>query len=240
VEALLTANDIPDPDNLQVGDTLTIPGVTVTAAPTVAPTEGPTSSPAITDPPVSEVTLLTPVDKQHALPAGYVPADLVAVPGAYIAPGYTATMNADALARLQQMLDAAAGAGFDVRVVSGYRSYADQEYTYNYWVQQVGQVEADRISARPGHSEHQLGLTVDLGSPTLGWDLREEFGSLPEGQWLAEHSTEYGFVVSYPANSEHITGYAYEPWHLRYIGVEAAQAQRASGMTLNQYLLSLE
>lgn len=237
VDELLQANDIADPDNLQVGDVLTIPGVTMTPIPL---TEAPTITPIVTAPPSGEVTTLQLVDKHHALSADYVPPDLMPVPAAYVAPGYGATLNATALEALKQMLDAAMALGYDVRVVSGYRSYADQQYTYNYWVQQLGQEEADRVSARPGHSEHQLGTTADVGSSAFGWDLREEFGATPEGQWLDENGATYGFVVSYPQGKEAETGYAYEPWHLRYIGPEAAAAYKSGGLTLNQYLATLE
>jgi zinc D-Ala-D-Ala carboxypeptidase len=239
VDAILGANSIADPDNLQVGDVLTIPGVTVTPQPTQPPATSPAAAsetPGATQPPTTNVTTLQLVDKQHALGADYVPPDLVPVPAAYIAPGYGATLNATALAALEHWLDAASAAGYDVRVVSGYRSYADQQYTYNYWVQQLGQEEADRVSARPGYSEHQLGTTADLGSAAFGWDLREDFGNTPDGQWLAAHSVEYGFALSYPQGKESITGYAYEPWHFRYLGIEAASAYAASGLTLNQYL----
>lgn len=236
IDALMQANSITDPDNLQIGDVLTIPGVTVTPVP---PTPPPAETPAPTSPPASEVTLLQVVDKQHALPSDYVPPGLTPVPAAYVAPGYGATLNATALEALQRMLDALQALGYDVRVVSGYRSYADQQYTYNYWVEQLGQEAADRVSARPGHSEHQLGTTADLGSATFGWDLREEFGATPEGQWLDANGASYGFVVSYPQGKESITGYAYEPWHLRYIGPDAAAGYKASGLTLNQYLATL-
>jgi len=237
IDALLQANGITDPDSIQIGQVLTIPGVTVTPVPPTAP---PPETPAPTDPPSGEVTTLQIVDKQHALPSDYVPPDLTPVPAAYVAPGYSATLNATALEALQRMLDALQALGYDVRVVSGYRSYADQQYTYNYWVEQLGQEEADRVSARPGHSEHQLGTTVDLGSAEFGWDLREEFGATPEGQWLDANGASYGFVVSYPQGKESITGYAYEPWHLRYIGPDAAAGYKASGLTLNQYLATLQ
>jgi D-alanyl-D-alanine carboxypeptidase len=238
--ALMQANSIADPDSLQVGQVLTIPGVTVTPIPTAAPTNGETPVPTETEPPpTANVDRLTLVDKQHSLPALYIPQDITPVPAAYAAPGYTATMSADALAPLEQMLDAASAAGYVVRVVSGFRSYADQQYTYNYWVQQLGEAEANRISAQPGHSEHQLGTTADLGSSSLGWDLQDGFGNLPEGQWLAAHAAEYGFVISYPQGKEDVTGYAYEPWHFRYLGTDVATAYEASGLTLNQYLATL-
>ena len=85
------------------------------------------------------------------------------------------------LAALEQMLDAAAVAGYDIRVVSAYRSYDDQVATYNHWVAALGEAEADRVSAKPGYSEHQLGTTADLGSPDFGWDLTAGFGATPAG-----------------------------------------------------------
>jgi D-alanyl-D-alanine carboxypeptidase len=229
LDVLMQANGITDAARLQVGQVLTIPGLSVTPAP--APTAS--ASPADTPSPLS---LLQLVDKQHPLPADYVPPDLVAVPGAYAAPGYSSMMNADALAALEQMLDGATAAGYDIRVVSGYRSYADQQYTYDYWVGQLGQAEADRVSARPGYSEHQLGTTADLGSADFGWDLTDPFGATPDGQWLAAHAAAYGFALSYPQGKEATTGYAYEPWHFRYLGTDAAAAYDASALTLNQYL----
>jgi zinc D-Ala-D-Ala carboxypeptidase len=228
LDVLMQANGITDPASLQVGQVLTIPGVSVTPAPASTAS----ASAAATASPVSFLQL---IDKQHPLPADYAPADLVAVPGPYAAPGYSSTMNADALAALEHMLDGATAAGYDIRVVSGYRSYADQQYTYDYWVGQLGQAAADRVSAKPGYSEHQLGTTADLGSAP-NWDLTDTFGYTPEGQWLAAHCTEYGFVLSYPQGKEATTGYAYEPWHFRYLGTDAAAAYGASGLTLNQYL----
>lgn len=82
---------------------------------------------------------------------------------------------------------------------------------------EFGQAATDRFSARPGHSEHHTGLAIDLNS------LKTAFGETPEGKWLAEHCAEYGFILRYPKDSEEITGYIYEPWHIRYVGVEFAQ-----------------
>ena len=229
LDVLMQANSITDPASLQIGQVLTILGVSVTPAP------APTASASSADTP-SPVSLLQLVDKQHPLPAYYVPPDLVAVPGAYAPLGYNSTMSSTALAALERMLDGATAAGYDVRVVSGYRSYADQQYTYDYWVGQLGQAEADRVSAKPGYSEHQLGMTADLGSADFGWALTDTFGATPDGQWLAAHAVEYGFVLSYPQDKEATTGYAYEPWHFRYIGTQSSAEYEASGLTLNQYL----
>ena len=228
LDELMTANGIADPDQVQAGETLIIPGA--------GPVPTGTAAPASTESPVADVNLLTLVDKQHPLGPGYAPPDVVPVTGNYVAPGYSASLRSDVLPALEQMLDAASAAGYGVRVVSGYRSYDDQVTTYNYWVQQLGEDEANRVSAKPGYSEHQLGSTADLGTADFGWDLTTGFGATPAGQWLAANSVTYGFVMSYPDGKEDITGYAYEPWHFRYIGLDEAQRWQASGETLNQFL----
>jgi LAS superfamily LD-carboxypeptidase LdcB len=102
----------------------------------------------------------------------------------------------------------------------------------------LGEDEARRVSAEPGHSEHQLGTTVDLTSADVGYGLVESFASAPAGEWLLANSHQYGFALSYPAGQEHVTGYAHEPWHYRYIGLDAADEWKASGLTLIEYLHS--
>lgn len=238
VGELMSANGISDPRELQVGQVLRIPGVPARNTPTPAPTPTATATQPgdPTGTPSAEVSLLQLVDKQHALPDGYVPPNLAPVTGDYLAPGYGATMRSDALAALVEMLNAAYANGYDVRVVSAYRSYQDQVTTYQYWVSQLGEEEASRVSAKPGYSEHQLGTTADLGTAEFGWDLTTGFGATPAGRWLLAHSAEYGFALSYPEGKEDVTGYSYEPWHYRYIGVDKAQEWKASGLTLNQFL----
>ncbi|MEK7247950.1 MAG: D-alanyl-D-alanine carboxypeptidase family protein, partial [Chloroflexota bacterium] len=216
VGELMSANGIDDPTALQVGQVLRIPGVPASITPT------PTPGPSTTDSPSDDVTLVQLVDKQHPLPDSYAPSNLTSVAGLYIAPGYSASLRPEALSGLITMLDAAAAAGYDIRVVSGYRSYQDQVTTYQYWVEQLGEEEASRVSAKPGYSEHQLGTTADLGTEEFGWDLTEGFGATPAGMWLRNNSATYGFALSYPPGEEDVTGYAYEPWHYRYIGVDAA------------------
>lgn len=206
---------------------------------TLAPTETPAEDPGATPDGGGDghqVTLTTLVDKQHGLSADYVPGDLVSLPAAYLAPGFSASLRAGALAALTAMLDTAAAAGYNIRVRSGYRSYAEQQVTFQYWVDTLGYEEAVRVSAMPGHSEHQLGTAADLTTAEVGWELVEEFGSTSAGRWLAAHAHEYGFALSYPDGAEPITGYSYEPWHFRYIGEEEAVRWKASGLTLNQYL----
>ena len=185
--------------------------------------------------------MLTVVDKQRALPAEYVPPDLFAVAAELAAPGFGGPLlRAEAAGALSRMLSAAAADGNDMRVRSAYRSYAEQERTFAYWVGVLGEVEGRRVSAEAGHSEHQLGTAADLTTSDVGYDLPETFGDTPAGRWLAANAHIYGFALSYPPGAEEVTGYAYEPWHYRYIGTDHAQAWRASGLTLVEYLRGLE
>lgn len=177
--------------------------------------------------------ILAPLDKQHRLPADCVPPDLEELPGAISAQG-AQYMRTEALAALREMFDAARADGFVLQVNSSFRSYQTQADTYNYWVQTYGKEQADRTSARPGHSEHQLGTTADVGARG---QFLEDFIGTAEADWLAENSWKYGFIISYPDGKEGITGYAYEPWHVRYVGKEVAADVRASGLTLREFLL---
>jgi D-alanyl-D-alanine carboxypeptidase len=228
VEAIAAANGIADPASIQVGQVLVVPG---------GEEPDPTQPPATGgQTPNSEVTLLQLVDKQHALPSSYVPPGLQSVPSAYRAPVFSGSLRVEALSALQTMLDGAEAVGYDIGVVSAYRSYSQQEATFQYWVDTLGYDEAVRVSAMAGHSEHQLGTTVDLSTAEAGWALEESFGGTAAGEWMAAHAHEYGFALSYPAGTEAVTGYAYEPWHFRYIGEGSASEWKASGLTLNKYL----
>jgi D-alanyl-D-alanine carboxypeptidase len=149
-------------------------------------------------------------------------------------PGYKGQMRPEAATALQQMFAAyRQQSGAQLTVVSPYRSYPDQVEVYNRWVRQLGQAQADRQSARPGYSEHQTGLAVDIDTA-----VDQGFGSTPAGQWLAANSWRYGFILRYPADPalEQITGYEYEPWHFRYVGVELATEMHEEGVpTLAQF-----
>lgn len=135
---------------------------------------------------------------------------------------------------LDLLLADASSSGLNMYVLSGYRSYQEQEKTFNYWISVYGEEEARRVSAEPGYSEHQTGLAIDLGSGVC--DTEECFGQTSEGKWLATNAYKYGFIIRYPQNKEDITGYSYEPWHLRYVGINAATAIKDSGATLEEYL----
>ncbi len=156
------------------------------------------------------------VNKTYALPATYAPD----MPNGLTVEAY------DAYAR---MYSAAMAEGLTFRVLSGYRSYYDQRWIYNDYLNYDPIELVDTYSARPGHSEHQSGMAVDLCS------LSQAFGQTAEGIWLAEHAHEYGYILRYPAGKEHITGYKYEPWHFRYVGVDLATHLADTGLTLEEY-----
>lgn len=211
------------------------PGASETSSPGVGdPTATPTNEPG---PDGSIVVacndILAPLDKQHRLPADCVPPDLEELPGAISAQG-AQYLRTEALAALREMFDGARVDGFVLQVNSSFRSYQTQADTYNYWVQTYGKEQADRTSALPGHSEHQLGTTADVGARG---QFLEDFIGTAEAGWLAANSWEYGFIISYPEGKEDITGYAYEPWHVRYVGKEVAADVHASGLTLREFLL---
>jgi LAS superfamily LD-carboxypeptidase LdcB len=182
--------------------------------------------------------LLRLVDKDHALPDDYVPPDLVTLDPKDSSPGSATVvqMRKEAADALHAMLEAARSQNIFFLAQSAYRSYEYQNQVYAAEVRSVGQAQADRESARPGHSEHQLGLAVDFTTRALNFDLNQSFAATPEGRWLTQHAAEFGFVLSYPEGKEDQTGYEYEPWHYRYIGVSAAQQFVQSGQTLNQWL----
>lgn len=181
------------------------------------------------------------VDKQRALPDGYTPPGLQAIPAAWHAEGEAGQqLRGDVIEAMRPMIAAAAADGVSLRVESAYRSYNEQARTFAYWVSVMGEAQARRESAVPGHSEHQLGATADFSDPSNGWELVESFAVSPSGRWLAANAYRFGFAMSYPPGGEPITGYIYEPWHFRYIGVAAAQEWKASGKTLIEYLEALK
>lgn len=170
--------------------------------------------------------LLVVVNKKHKLPSEYAP-NLTGVNGGQLRP--------EAATALAKLMTDASNAGAGMKIISSYRSYSTQVSTYNKWVNLQGQAEADRSSARPGHSEHQTGLAVDLGVPSGNCDLLICFGTTSQGIWLKNNAHKYGFIVRYPEGQESATGYQYEPWHMRYLGVDVATAVYNSGKTLDQY-----
>ena len=145
--------------------------------------------------------------------------------------------NAEARAAFEQMATDAKALGFDLVAFSGFRSYEYQTTLYNNYVNRDGKEAADRYSARPGHSEHQTGLAFDIGEKSREdlW-LTAEFGETPAGKWLADNAYKYGFILRYPEGKEDVTGFMYEAWHFRYLGVEKATEVKQTGLTLEEYL----
>ena len=142
------------------------------------------------------------------------------------APGW----DAEASEKLNVMFAEAKRDGIHLFVKSGYRSYIDQKIIYNGYVKRDGKEGADRYSARPGHSEHQTGLAFDLNSTA------NSFANTKEAAWIAANCYKYGFIVRYPKGKEDITGYIYEPWHVRYLGEEKAKQVYESGLCLEEFL----
>ena len=132
--------------------------------------------------------------------------------------------------------DFAAQTSLAMQSQSAYRSYASQQSVYAGWVEQLGAADADLTSARPGFSEHQTGLAIDVSPLPATCVLDQCFAQTPQGEWLAEHAWEYGFIVRYPEGKTQITGYEYEPWHLRYVWSELAAQMHSTGVsTLEEF-----
>jgi D-alanyl-D-alanine carboxypeptidase len=189
--------------------------------------------PTVTNP----ADLVVVVNKQRSLPADYVPADLVEPNVTFATPDKSEKrlMRAEAAKALEQMFAQAKKENIHLYAVSGYRSYRTQKALYESYVRTQGEEHASRFSARSGKSEHQTGLAMDVSGADERTRLEESFADTPEGKWLARHAAEFGFIIRYPKGKEAITGYAYEPWHIRYVGKEIAQEITAKGITLEEY-----
>jgi len=184
--------------------------------------------------------LLVLVNKQYKLPSTYAPTDLVKASNAGIRRGDSYYLRNIVINDLKDMILAAQSSGIDLSIVSGYRSYSTQVSTYSYWLtKNNNDVEyVDTFSARPGHSQHQLGTVIDFSSNEINDALGDSFANTNASKWLKENSYRYGFVISYPQGYESITGYKYESWHYRYIGKEYATQMVNNGMILENYLRS--
>ena len=164
------------------------------------------------------------VNKTHPLPEDYEPADLVPVniPFAHVGNDSGNYMRRPAAEALETMFRDAEAAGLHPIGVSGYRSYERQKNIYTSNVAVKGEMHTSLYSAKPGQSEHQTGLAMDISSPSVQSALTTDVENTPEGRWLRENAAAYGFILRYPAGKEHITGYAYEPRPFRYVGQNLA------------------
>lgn len=174
------------------------------------------------------------VNKGRVLPSNYVPAGLTMFGGSGI------NLRAEAASALQQLFNGATNAGLYLILSSAYRSYNTQVGLYNSYVSSYGQVSADTFSARAGHSEHQTGLAADLAPTSRQCELDVCFGNLPEGKWLAANAYKYGFIIRYPADKTSVTGYQYEPWHMRYVGTSLSNEMHKTNITTLEEFFGLQ
>ncbi len=177
------------------------------------------------------------VNKQRKLVDGFKPPNLV-VPKVKLrldASSEQMQVRATIVPDMETMFKAASDAGFSLMLSSGYRSEAYQKTLYVAYVATQGQVAADRSSARPSHSEHQTGLTFDVEPADKRCELQQCFGDTPEGKWLATHAAEFGFIIRYGKDKEQLTGYEYEPWHMRYVGKALAVELVKQDQTMEQF-----
>lgn len=173
------------------------------------------------------------VNKQNYLPSDYVPADLVDLPSGYY--GNDQPMRKEAADALIKLSDDAVAAGYSrVYGQSNYRSYALQNSLYKRYSANSGTAGADRYSARPGFSEHQTGLAADLGG---GVYSMSDFQYFPGYKWVCQNAHKYGFIQRYQSGKEFLTGFQYESWHFRYVGVEAATIMYEHDWTLDEYVV---
>ncbi|WP_215145300.1 M15 family metallopeptidase [Exiguobacterium qingdaonense] len=178
------------------------------------------------------------VNKQIALPVNYQPSDLVEANIDFVdsTVGERRMLRKEAARAIEDLMNDAKAAGIDLKGTSAFRSYAYQVNLFNAYVERDGKEQAMKYSAPPGHSEHQTGLAIDVSSASVNYQLTQGLGETVEGKWLADHAHQYGFIIRYQKAFEEVTGYMYEPWHLRYIGVEHAKRVHALNQPYEQYL----
>jgi D-alanyl-D-alanine carboxypeptidase len=162
-------------------------------------------------------------------PPTYVPSDLVETPVPHLNPPTLRKEAADAMVAMFAAGKVEGAGGMQLQ--SAYRSYSVQVKVYNGYIASVGKAGADSQSARPGFSEHQTGLAADISSLPLTCALQACFGQTPQGMWLAANAYRFGFLLRYPADKTPVTGYIYEPWHFRYIGIPLATEMHTTGVT---------
>jgi D-alanyl-D-alanine carboxypeptidase len=177
----------------------------------------------------------TLVDTRFRLPSSYTPPNLVSIGGAGFQKPGGLLIRSIVIDDLEALRQAAAAAGNPVDIVAAYRSFDQQASLFGRRKEDLGLDQAERKTARAGHSEHQLGTAIDF--KTLGEaDVTTRWDSTPTGRWVLDHAWEFGFIQSYPQGKTAVTCYAYEPWHYRYFGRGVALAIHQSGLTVREYL----
>ena len=260
---VVVAQNPPPLANLPHSPTLpaTITAVSTTTPISTATIQTKTPQPTATMPPLSTPTTSTPifcqertpthnlfaiVTKTYGLSSQFEPFDLVPIADYFpheVTLGYPTEIRDIVTEPLYTLISDMKLAGLRPQILSGYRSYISQSIAYDKWARKQPD-RVDILSARPGHSEHQLGTTIDFGSPELvdivgpGFQFHTYFYQTSEGIWLAENAHKYGFTLSYPREAAELTGFTYEPWHYRYVGVERASWLKSQNSTLTEQQLN--
>lgn len=170
------------------------------------------------------------VNKYNYLRDDFVPNNLVEMTTPYSKEGIY--LVAEARDNFYKLVDKAKEEGLTIRAISAYRSYTYQKRLYDKYVEADGVNKADTYSARPGFSDHQTGLAIDVDNATSSF---ENFTNTKEYQWMLDNSYKYGFILRYPSGKENITGYQFESWHYRYVGLKLAKKIKASNLTFDEY-----
>ncbi len=229
---------LEDSDTIQTPDIdSTQDTVAIQIEPSLANVEdAPSDSPSYTEPiDYNAIDIL--INKQNPLPSDYEPTDLVIPDIKFFFDGEHEKkhMRTEAAQALEQLFEMAKEKNIHLFAVSGYRSYKRQEAIFNRNVKKHGFEKANTFSAQPGQSEHQTGLAMDVSCSEVDYRLTQSFGKTQEGQWIKDNAHSFGFIIRYPKGKETITGYMYEPWHLRYVGKELATQIYESELTMEEF-----
>lgn len=208
------------PEGSQISEETSVPE---TEIPSKAPAAELPPAPVESNPELKYADGILIVNKSYPVPESYVP-ELVTAYGTS-----DAYLTSETNSAYKLMCNDAWAEGYSLWCASGYRSYSLQNRLYTNYAARDGKQAADTYSARPGYSEHQTGLALDLNS------IDDSFAYTGEGKWIADNCWRYGFIIRYPKGKEDITGYKYEPWHLRYVGTELAEELYNNGQTLEEY-----
>lgn len=182
----------------------------------------------------SEVSITKIVNKNTPLPKKYVPTNLQKLPEYIPKTSSVICLKKTVIPFLETMLTDSKKANANITISSGFRSIRNQEYLFNHWKKVLGKSSAEKLSAPPGSSEHQLGTTIDLTTNKRNYGLNTAFAQTTEGIWMLNNAYKYGFIMSYPKNKENITGYSYEPWHWRFVGIGTATILKNKDKTLTE------
>ncbi|MCR8632517.1 M15 family metallopeptidase [Paenibacillus radicis (ex Xue et al. 2023)] len=207
----------------------------ITSSPKPADTGGKGQAVQVAANPADKTVL---VNKAYKLPDSYVPQDLVDpnVPFIFKEKTEKRKLRKEAAAALEKLFKAASDDKLPLSGVSAYRSHETQKTVYANYVKKDGEEAANKYSAKPGHSEHETGLAIDVAGISGKCAASDCFAATKEAKWLDENAAEFGFIIRYPKGKESITGYQYEPWHLRYVGTEMSKEIAKRGVTMEEYL----